>query len=935
VLKPGQECEKSNESFVAAPRPTPEVPGLIGPDRCDQHEAQGEGPATVTGAMGTPNDLSPTAFQPGLRDPFTDAQGLKSIGPYQLVKRIGEGGMGEVWLAEQTAPVRRQVALKLIRAGMCSGSRLLRFQSERQSLAMMEHPAIARVFEAGSTPEGQPYLVMEHVAGPPITDYCDQKKLKIRDRLELFIKVCEGVQHAHQKAIIHRDLKPANILVVEIDGKPMPRIIDFGLAKTAASQSDEENLTLEGSFVGTPGYMSPEQADPGEQDVDTRTDVYSLGVVLYVLLTGFVPFDAKQWRTLPLDKALRQLREQDPPRPSTKVGLEKGSSSSSAAMRSTEPRQLASLLEGDLDWIAMKAIEKDRTRRYGTPSELAADISRYLNHEPVMARPASPGYRLRKYLRRHRIGVAVAAGLVLLLAGFAAVQATQLRRITRERDRADRVTEFMSGMFRVSDPSEARGNSITAREILDRASRNIDSGLARDPELQAQMMDLMGTVYRDLGLYSRAQPLLERSVDTRRRLLGSRHPQTLSSLSGLGMVLNLGGRHAEAEKLQRETLDIQRRVLGPEHPDTLRSMNNLSSTLDERGRFGEAEKLQRETLAIRRRVLGPEHPDTLMSLHGLGRTLIGEGRKAEAEQMQRETLDMQRRVLGVNHSDTLLTMNNLAWTLGQEHRYDEAAQLERETLEIQRHVLGPEHPDTIRSLINLSETCIREGRYAEAEQIQRETLDSQRRVFGPEHFQTLLTMSAVAWSVHLQGRYPEAEKLERQALDIERRVLGPEHPNTLRSMSNLAATVTRERRYAEAEKLRRETLEVQRRVIGPEHPEYLMSKLRLATNLLEQGRYGEAEKLQREILEVQRRVLGPEHLETALTLYNLACTKAREGNGKESLELLSQTLEHGLEPGMALGIDKDPDLNSLHGNPRFEALVARAKERAAATQRVK
>src|SRR5476649_1146298 len=264
---------------------------------------------SLLAALDQPDILSENPWQ---NDFLKDLRAPKSIGPYHLVRKLGEGGMGQVWLAEQTAPVKRLVALKLIRAGVYDEALLQRFQSERQSLAIMDHPAIAKVFEAGSTPNGQPYLVMEYVPGLPITEYCDQKRLTIRDRLELFIKVCEGVQHAHQKAIIHRDLKPANILVVEIDGKPMPRIIDFGLAKTSAPQSDEENLTLEGSFVGTPGYMSPEQADPGEQDVDTRTDVYSLGVVLYVLLTGFVPFDAKQWRTLPLDKALRQLREQDP-----------------------------------------------------------------------------------------------------------------------------------------------------------------------------------------------------------------------------------------------------------------------------------------------------------------------------------------------------------------------------------------------------------------------------------------------------------------------------------------------------------------------------------------------------------------------------------------------------------------------------------------------
>jgi serine/threonine protein kinase len=367
------------------------------------------------------------------------------VGPYHLVRRLGVGGMGQVWLAEQLEPVRRRVALKLIKAGMYEASVIHRFQAERQSLAIMDHPAIAKVFDAGTTSAGQPYFAMEYVDGPAITDYCDRKKLRIRERLRLFLQVCNGVEHAHQKAIIHRDLKPSNILVAEVDGKPTPRIIDFGLAKATVPHAAGEILfTHMGAFLGTPGYMSPGQADPGLQDVDTRTDVYSLGVVLYELLTGSLPFDVTDWKRRRLDDVLRHLREVDPEPPSTKVSKNPNSSTARAEARGTEAGPLATSLRGDLDCITMKALEKDRERRYGTPSTLAVDIERYLENRPIEARPAAAVYRLLKYVRRHTAGVAVTSGVAALLLVFAVTQSVELRRITRERDRADRVTEFMT-----------------------------------------------------------------------------------------------------------------------------------------------------------------------------------------------------------------------------------------------------------------------------------------------------------------------------------------------------------------------------------------------------------------------------------------------------------------------------------------------------------
>jgi eukaryotic-like serine/threonine-protein kinase len=764
------------------------------------------------------------------------APDLGSIGPYRLIRKLGEGGMGQVWLAEQSAPVKREVALKIIKAGRYDDSALRRFNVERQTLAIMDHPAIAKVFDAGSTSEGQPYFVMEYVAGFPITNYCDSKRLPVQERLALFIKVCEGVQHAHQKAIMHRDLKPTNILVVEVDGKPMPRIIDFGIAKAISQSEDETLVTRVGGMVGTPGYMSPEQADPTVLDVDTRTDVYSLGVVLYELLTGMLPFDEKQWKTKPMYEVVRQLNEEDPPSPSTRISRD-STSTAAAQCRNTDPRQLESLLRGDLDWIALKALEKDRVRRYGTPSELGADIDRYLRNEPVVARPASSAYRTKKYIQRHKFGVAAATALSLLLIAFAVMQTMELRRITRERDRADRITRFMTGMFKVSNPSEARGNAVTAREILDKSSKDIDTGLRKEPELQAQLMETMAQTYAGLGLYGRAQDLTERAGAIQNSLFGERDRETLASESYLAQLLRAQGHLPEAEKLLQTTIEIQRQVLGPNDPDTLASMDRL------------------------------------------GYVYANEARHADAESLFRQTLNAERKALGPDSPQTLSTLNELA------------------------EILTPQ------------------GRYAEADQIYGELIAAQKRTLGPDHPATLLSMSHAAENLEEEGRFPEAEKLYSDVIAAQRRILGPEHPQTLRAMTMLAVTIAKEGHYSEADKLQSQVIEIKARVLGPTHASTLQSMEMEALGLSREGRYADSEKMFRDVIATAGKTSQPATVAEAW--YNFGCAEAARGRPDEAFADLNHAIENGLiSPGE---LSADPELKSLHSDPRFDALVAKAR----------
>jgi eukaryotic-like serine/threonine-protein kinase len=599
-----------------------------------------------------------------------------TFGPYRLLQRIGEGGMGEVWVAEQVQPVHRQVALKIIKAGMDTAQAVARFEAERQALALMNHPAIATVYDGGSTPEGRPYFALEYVQGEPITTYCDRHRLRTSERLELFIRVCEGVQHAHQKGIIHRDLKPSNVLVTLENDQLTPKIIDFGVAKAITQHLTERTLFTEvGALIGTPEYMSPEQADLTGLDIDTRTDVYALGVLLYELLTGTLPFTSRDLRAKGLEEIRRTIREAEPPRPSTRITQHGAASSEAATNRRTEPSRLASQLRGDLDWITMKALEKDRTRRYDTVAGLANDVRRHLKSEAVLAGPPSALYRTKKFVRRHRWGVTAAGSVAFLLVIVSALLVVQAQRIADERDRANhearranqeagaarQVADFVVGLFRVSDPSEARGNAITAREVLDKGARDLEQGrLGQQPEIVARLEATIGEVYTSLGLYSEALPLLTRALSTQRQVLGDDHQDTMRTVNLLANLYWYRGELRAAEPLYSDLVNRRRRVLGAAHRDTLRAEYDLAALYLLEGRPEAAEYLIRGTIDRQREALGAEDPETLDSVSNLAGTYFQLGQYARSEALYAKVVEANLRLRGRDHPETLKTLHNLA-----------------------------------------------------------------------------------------------------------------------------------------------------------------------------------------------------------------------------------------------------------------------------------
>jgi len=741
------------------------------------------------------------------------------IGPYRILEPLGEGGMGTVYLAEQEEPVRRRVALKLIKWGMDTRQVVGRFESERQALALMDHPYIARVLDGGATTEGRPYFVMEYVRGEPITVYCDRQRLGTEERLKLFMAVCDAVQHAHQKGIIHRDLKPSNVLVSVLDGKPVPKIIDFGVARAVSQRLTEKSVyTQLGALIGTPEYMSPEQAEMTSVDIDTRTDVYSLGVMLYELLVGTLPFEPGALRQASFDEIRRRIREEEPSKPSARVSTLAGERSAAAARRRrTDSVALRKQLRGDLDWITMRALEKDRMRRYGSPADLAADLSRHLRHEPVLASPPSTIYRVQKFTRRHRLGVAAGVVTVAALIAGAGVAALGMLRAVRaegearrEAASARRVSDFLVRLFEVSDPGEARGNTITARELLDRGAQRIDRELADQPLLHAQLTDTMGRVYRSLGLYTDAEPLLRDALEIRRRELGERSAESARSLSELAWLKFWAGQLDEAERLARQALGIQERVLAPDSLDTAWTRYRLGATLSRMGEFDRGRDLLTAALAVFERTLGPESQAVSWCLNDIGVGYVVSGQPEEGLPYVRRALEVKERVLGPDHPDAAVSRNNLADLLSLMGRDEEAQPLLEKGVVSMEKTLGPDHTSLADCLESLGRVLLHQGKLDEAEATLERALSIQESNMDPMSPELALTLHTLAETHRAQGEYEAAERYYRRALSIrEIRAPNPrELTSTLEGLTSVLRVTGRPEEAAETEARVRAILEV-------------------------------------------------------------------------------------------------------------------------------
>jgi serine/threonine protein kinase/Tfp pilus assembly protein PilF len=733
------------------------------------------------------------------------------IGRYKLLQQIGEGGCGVVFMADQDEPVRRKVALKIVKPGMDTRSVIARFEAERQALALMDHPNIAKVFDAGATESGRPYFVMELIRGVKITEYCDSNSLSTPERLSLFVQVCHAIQYAHQKGLIHRDIKPSNILVTTTpEGVSLPVIIDFGIAKATTPQqlTDKTLFTAFEMLIGTPAYMSPEQATLSNADVDTRTDIYSLGVLLYELLTGSTPFESKELLKAGFDEIRRVIREQEPIRPSTRLGkMTSADLTSIAHQRNSDAPKLIRAVSGDLDCIALKALEKDRNRRYETANGLALDVRRFLANEPISARPPSKFYRFQKtFLRNKLLFVGIGVIAILLVASLIVVSASwaRERQARREADRdklkAQQATAFLEDMLRGVGPSIALGkDTAILREMLDRTVDRVGSDLGDQPAVEAELRNFIGRLFQEIGDYLQAEKMHREALAINKKIFGSSR-EVADTLHDLGEPLRYL-KLAEAESVDIEALKIRRQLFGNEHPKVASSLGSLALVYMQLGRNAEAEAYGREALRIRQKVLGAENLQTADSQRTLAIVFGVQGRWAESEKMMREILATRRKLLGAVHPSVAASLTDLAWAIGGTSPTAEAISLEREALAMRQKLLPPQHPDIAKSLFLLGDRMRAKGNLEEAHAILTAAFSLQREQVGEGDPASLETLRSLGSALEAQGKLAEAEETHRKALALWQKRGESQTPQAVGQLESLVRVLKLQRKFGEAETL--------------------------------------------------------------------------------------------------------------------------------------